>query len=76
MQWPLLANLTRLAIAAGGSWLVLHSTGDLSHVFLALSVALTAFGLINAAAVAAGVWFGPIRWPVLRHVHAPARHSI
>jgi len=65
--WPLFANLARLAIAAGGGWLVLHSTGNLSHVFLALSVALTAFGLINAAAVAAGAWFGPIRWPVLPH---------
>jgi Na+-driven multidrug efflux pump len=64
--WPLLANLTRLAIAAGGGWLVLRGSGDLSHVFLALSVALTAFGLINAGAVAGGAWFGPIRWPRAR----------
>ena len=61
--WPLLANLTRLAIAAGGGWLALHRGGDLTHVFLALSVALVAFGLINAGAVAGGAWFGPIRWP-------------
>jgi len=63
LLWPLLANLTRLTIAAGGGWLALRHDGDLSHVFLALSVALTAFGLINAGAVAGGAWFGPIRWP-------------
>src|SRR6185436_1816991 len=44
--WPLLANLTRLVIAAAGGWLVLRWTGDLSHVFFALSVALAAFGLM------------------------------
>src|SRR6266851_8470087 len=54
LLWPLLANLTRLAIAAGGGWLALRASSDLSHVFLALSVALTAFGLINAGAVAGG----------------------
>jgi putative MATE family efflux protein len=69
--WPLLANLTRLAIAAGGGWLALRGSGDLSHVFLALSVALTAFGLINAGAVAGGAWFGPIRWPRARPAYPP-----
>ena len=63
MLWPLLANLMRLAMAAGGGWLALRWSGDLSDVFLALSVALAAFGLINAAAVARGAWFGPIGWP-------------
>ena len=64
LLWPLLANLTRLAIAAGGGWLALRWSGDLSHVFLALSAALAAFGLINAAAVAGGAWFGPVGWPL------------
>jgi hypothetical protein len=31
-------------------------TGNLTAVFIALSIALTAFGLINAAAVAGGAW--------------------
>jgi hypothetical protein len=44
----------------------LRWSGDLSYVFLALSVALAAFGLINAAAVARGAWFGPIGWPRMR----------
>jgi putative MATE family efflux protein len=55
--WPLLANIARLIIAAGGGWLALRWTGSLTGVFIALSVALAAFGLINAAAVASGVWF-------------------
>jgi putative MATE family efflux protein len=63
LRWPLLANLTRLAMAAGGGWLALRWGGNLSHVFLALSAALAAFGLINAVAVACGAWFGPLAWP-------------
>lgn len=63
LYWPLLANLARLVIAAAGGWLVLRWGGDLSHVFLALSAALVVFGLMNAAAVAGGVWFGPLSWP-------------
>jgi Na+-driven multidrug efflux pump len=55
--WPLLANIARLIIAAGGGWLALRWTGNLTEVFIALAVALATFGLINAAAVASGVWF-------------------
>jgi putative MATE family efflux protein len=55
--WTLLANIARLIIAAGGGWLALRWTGSLTGVFIALSVALATFGLINAAAVASGVWF-------------------
>ena len=63
LSWPLLANLTRLAIAAGGGWLALRWSGDVSYVFVALSAALAAFGLMNAGAVASGAWFGPVAWP-------------
>jgi MATE family, multidrug efflux pump len=69
LLWPLLANLMRLAMAAGGGWLALRWSGDLSYVFLALSVALAAFGLINAGAVARGAWFGRVGWLRMR----PAR---
>ena len=61
LLWPLLANLTRLIIAAGGGWLALRWGGDLSQVFIALSVALAAFGLIIAIAVARGAWFAADR---------------
>jgi Na+-driven multidrug efflux pump len=57
LLWPFLANLARLIVAALGGYLALRFTGDLSAVFIALSVALATFGLINAAAVAGGAWF-------------------
>ena len=57
LRWPLTAAFTRFVIAAGGGWVAFRLTGDLAYVFLALAVALTAFGAINAAAVAAGAWF-------------------
>jgi putative MATE family efflux protein len=64
LLWPFLANMARLIIAAFGGYLALRWTGDLTAVFLALSVALATFGLINAAAVAGGAWF--TREPVKR----------
>jgi MATE family, multidrug efflux pump len=73
LLWPLLANLARLAIAAGGGWLALRWTGNLTYVFLALSAALVVFGFINAGAVAAGAWFGPITWPRVRAPRAQRR---
>lgn len=57
LLWPLLANFARLVIASAGGWLALRWTGSLTAVFVALSVALATFGLINAAAVARGAWF-------------------
>ncbi len=57
LLWPFLANLTRLLIAAVGGWVALRSSGDMSMVFFALSAALAAFGIINAAAFAGGSWF-------------------
>jgi putative MATE family efflux protein len=62
LLWPLLANLTRLAIAVGGGWLALRWSADISSVFLALGAALAAFGLMTAGAVATGAWFGPLVW--------------
>ena len=62
LLWPLLANLSRLTIAALGGWLALRWSGDVSSVFIALSAALTVFGLMNAGSVAGGAWFGPVGW--------------
>ena len=58
LLWPLGAAFVRFAIATGGGYLALRLTGDMSYVFVALSVALVAFGLINAGAVAGGAWKG------------------
>ena len=65
LLWPLIGNLTRLAIAALIGVLALRWSGELSHVFLAQSLALVAFALINVGAIAAGAWFGPLSWAVL-----------
>ena len=64
LLWPLLANFARLVIAAGGGFLALRWTGSLAGVFVALAVALAAFGLINAAAVAGGAWFRNVKKPL------------
>jgi len=61
LAWPLIANLTRLTIAAIGGALALRLTGNLNDVFVALAITLAVFGVINAAAVAGGAWFGPLR---------------
>ena len=60
---PLAANLLRFAVAALGGWLVLRATGNLTYVFLTQAAALVVYGVGNAAVVAGGAWFGPIRWP-------------
>jgi Na+-driven multidrug efflux pump len=62
MTWPLTANLTRLTIAAAGGWLALRWSGNLSDLFIAQAAALATFGLIIAAAVAGGAWFGRLSW--------------
>jgi putative MATE family efflux protein len=65
LRWPLTAALSRFAVATGGGWLAFHLTGGLTYVFVALSAALAVFGLINAAAVAAGAWFDkPVAQPL------------
>jgi hypothetical protein len=68
-----IGNLTRLVIAALAGWLTLGLTRDLTRVFVAQSLALVAFAGINAATIAGGVWFGPLRWPrVLTALRWPA----
>jgi Na+-driven multidrug efflux pump len=62
LLWPLLANLTRLIIAACGGWLALRWSGNLYEVFVVQAAALATFGLIVAAAVAGGAWFGRLSW--------------
>jgi putative MATE family efflux protein len=57
LLWPLYAGLFRLMVAVCGAWLMLKWTGQLSYMFVALGLGLAAYGLINAAAVASGVWF-------------------
>lgn len=55
--WPIVGNLVRLAIAACGGWLALRLGAGLAAVFAIQALALVAYGLINATAVARGAWF-------------------
>lgn len=63
LKWPVIGNLLRLAIAGLGGWLALRWSGALTAVFAAQALALLLYGLSNAGAIAAGAWFGPLRWP-------------
>jgi putative MATE family efflux protein len=71
LLWPLIANVGRLVVASGGGWLVLQLGGTMTHVFVVQGVALAVFGLINAAAVAGGSWFGAISPPWRRFEALP-----
>jgi len=63
LGWALAAAILRLAIAIGGGFFALRVLGGMTGVFAALGLALATFGIINAAAVASGAWFGQTAWP-------------
>ena len=63
LLWPVLGNVARLAVAAVGGWLALRWGGGLAGVFLLQGLALGMYGLVIAAAIAGGAWFGPLGWP-------------
>src|SRR5262249_31066232 len=58
LGWALVAAALRLTVAIGGGLIALKLWGGMAGVFLALGLALAVFGTVNAAAVAAGAWFG------------------
>jgi len=58
LGWPLIAAALRVTVAAGGGWLAIRHGFGVTGLFIALGVALALFGGINAAAIAAGAWFG------------------
>jgi hypothetical protein len=57
MLWPLIAGVSRMAIAVGGGYLLLRWTGDLTLVYAALGAGLVVLGLTIAGAVWCGAWF-------------------
>ena len=59
LAWPLIAGLSRLAVAGAGGWLAYAWTHDLAAVFLMLGLALAVFGTVIAGAVARGAWGSP-----------------
>ncbi|UUX97126.1 MATE family efflux transporter [Aquabacterium sp. J223] len=63
LKWPVIGNLVRVAVAGVGGWLALRAGWGLTGVFAAQAAALVVYGLINAAAIAGGAWFGALGWP-------------
>jgi putative MATE family efflux protein len=55
--WPLLAGVLRMVVAIGGGLIAVWAGFGLPAVFFALGLGLACFGIVNAAAVAGGVWF-------------------
>lgn len=55
--FAMIVAVLRVILAAGGGWLVVTRFGDSTGLFVVLAAAMVVFGLANAAAVAAGVWF-------------------
>ncbi|WP_419895952.1 MATE family efflux transporter [Roseomonas sp. USHLN139] len=56
MRWPLVAALSRFGIAVGGGWLLAGAGMGMEGYFLAVALGITAYGLVTAASVRAGVW--------------------
>jgi putative MATE family efflux protein len=63
LLWPVLGNIARLVVAAGGGWLAIRWGGGLDHVFVAQAGALVVYGVVIASAIAGGAWFGRVGWP-------------
>ena len=79
LLWPVAGNVARLAVAAIGGWLAIRWGGGLVQVFMAQAAALVVYGVLNAAAIAGGAWFGRVGWPCatttllrrIQHVNKP-----
>ncbi len=63
LLWPVIGNLSRLAVAGLGGWLTLRWGGQLSQVFAVQGVAMVVYGVVIASAIAGGAWFGRVGWP-------------
>ena len=58
LLWPVAGNIARLAVAAIGGWLSIRWGGGLAQVFMTQAAALAVYGIVIAAAIAGGAWFG------------------
>jgi Na+-driven multidrug efflux pump len=55
--WPLAAGTIRVAIAIGGAWYALHVGAAPIWLFIALGLAMVAYGVTMASAIWSGGWF-------------------
>jgi putative MATE family efflux protein len=57
LRWPVIASVTRLLLATVGGWVALALPGGgLASLFVAMAVALVAYGGLTAWAVRTGAW--------------------
>ena len=56
LAWPLLASTVRLAIVAGGGWLVLRLSGSAEALYAVIAASLVVMGLTLAAATRLSDW--------------------
>jgi len=57
MRWPIIAGLSRIALAAGGGWLLANMAGmGLDGHFLGVALGITSYGLITAVGVRKTEW--------------------
>ena len=62
LLWPVIGNIVRLVVALAGGWLAVQHWNSLTGVFVAQAAALVIYGCLNAWAIHAGAWFGPVKW--------------
>ncbi|HEX9820744.1 MAG TPA: MATE family efflux transporter [Methylomirabilota bacterium] len=57
LRWPVVASVVRLGLAIGGGWAAVTPLGGaLPSLFVAMALALVAYGGLTAWAVRAGAW--------------------
>ena len=70
LEAPIAPTLLRLALPNILVLAAQAAAGLIETYFIGKLGTQAAFGLINAAAVAGGAWFGPLRWPFRKTVAA------
>jgi len=63
LLWPVAGSVLRLAVAGIGGVLAIRWGGGLLQVFIAQGAALVVYGVVIAATIAGGAWFGRVGWP-------------
>ncbi len=57
LGWPLVGGLTRMVVAVGGGWAVLHLTGSIGWLLATYALGIFLYGTVIAISVATGSWF-------------------
>jgi len=59
MHWPVIAALSRIALAVGGGWLLAEVAGmGIDGYFLGVALGIASYGVVTALGVRPGAWSG------------------